>query len=391
MRSADRYRASPSAPPKPPSRTGTGCAAGDAVRPASERITSAPPARHSANRRDSAVPPRMRMRRMSLPDPVAPETAASRRWLSIVGIGEDGVAGLSTVARGLVSGAEIVFGGKRHLALAAPLIRGAARPWPSPFERGIEEVLAQRGRQICVLASGDPYIYGVGSVLARHVPPEQTVVVPAPSAFSLAAARLGWALPETALISLHGRALDLVRPHLQPGARILALTSDGAGPAALAHLLAEDGFGATRLTVLEALGGARERVRTTTAAGFDLDSVLRSSTESRSNPAAVVVRTRSRAPPSASSTVNRVAPNPSSASRCASAAGPAPSEVSARMRAPGCRCGRTRSSARPCSEISAVSGSAQPSRAAARLNADGAGTTTVCSGGTWRARTEPTP
>src|SRR6266851_1554831 len=273
MRSADRYRASPSAPPKPPRRTGTGCAAGDPVRPASERIASARPARRSANRRASAVPPRMRMRRMSLPDPVAPETAASRRWLSIVGIGEDGVEGLSAVARGLVSGAEIVFGGKRHLGLAGSLIRGAARPWPSPFDRAIEEVLAQRGRQICVLASGDPYVYGVGSVLARHVPPEQTVVVPAPSAFSLAAARLGWALPETALISLHGRALDLVRPHLQPGARILALTSDGAGPAALARLLAEDGFGATRLTVLEALGGARERVRTTTAAGFDLDSV----------------------------------------------------------------------------------------------------------------------
>jgi len=210
---------------------------------------------------------------MSLPDPVEPESAAPRRWLSIVGIGEDGVAGLSAGARGLVSGAEIVFGGKRHLGLAASLIRGAARPWPSPFERGIEEVLAQRGRQTCVLASGDPYVYGVGSVLARHVPPEQTVVVPAPSAFSLAAAQLGWTLPETALVSLHGRALDLVRPHLQPGARVLALTSDRAAPVALARLLAENGFGASRLTVLEALGGARERVRSTTAAGFDLAAV----------------------------------------------------------------------------------------------------------------------
>jgi precorrin-6Y C5,15-methyltransferase (decarboxylating) len=210
---------------------------------------------------------------MSLADRITPETAASRRWLSIVGIGEDGVAGLTPVARGLVSGAEIVFGGKRHLALAASLIRGAARPWPSPFERGVEEVLAQRGRPICVLASGDPYFYGVGSVLARHVPPEDTVVVPAPSAFSLAAARLGWTLPETALISLHGRALDLVRPHLQAGARVLALTSDGAAPAALARLLREIGFGASRLTVLEALGGPRERVRATTAAHFDLDAV----------------------------------------------------------------------------------------------------------------------
>src|SRR5216683_7328855 len=230
MRSADRYRASPSAPPKPPSRTGTGCATGDAVRPASERIASARPASRSASRRASAVPPRMRMRRMSLPDPVAPETAASRRWLSIVGIGEDGVEGLSTVARGLVSGAEIVFGGKRHLALAGSLIRGAARPWPSPFDRAVEEVVAQRGRQVCVLASGDPYFHGVGSLLARHVDAAETLVVPAPSAFSLAAARLGWALPETAQVSLHGREIDRIRPHLQPGAKVLALTSDGDGP-----------------------------------------------------------------------------------------------------------------------------------------------------------------
>jgi precorrin-6Y C5,15-methyltransferase (decarboxylating) len=211
--------------------------------------------------------------RMPLADPFARETAAPRRWLSIVGIGEDGVDGLSPVARALVSGAEIVFGGKRHLALASSLIRGAARPWPSPFEGAAEEVLAHRGRQVCVLASGDPFHYGVGSVLARRIEPQETLVVPAPSAFSLAAARLGWALPETALVSLHGRMLDLARPHLQPGARVLALTSDGAGPAALAQLLAQAGFGTSRLSVLEALGGPRERVRTTTAAQFDLGDV----------------------------------------------------------------------------------------------------------------------
>jgi precorrin-6Y C5,15-methyltransferase (decarboxylating) len=207
---------------------------------------------------------------MPLPDAMERESAASRRWLSIVGIGEDGVEGLSPVARGLIGAAEIVFGGKRHLALAAPLIRGAARPWPSPFERSATEVLGFRGREICVLASGDPFQYGVGTVLARHVDPHEMNVVPAPSAFSLAAARLGWALPETALLSLHGRTLDLVRPHLQPGARVLALTSDGEGPHALARLLAESGFGASRLTVFEALGGPRERIRSTIAAAFEL-------------------------------------------------------------------------------------------------------------------------
>jgi len=200
------------------------------------------------------------------------DSAASPRWLSIVGIGEDGVDGLSAAARRLIEAAEIVFGGRRHLALAAPLIRGAARPWPSPFDGAADEVLGHRGRNVCVLASGDPFQYGVGMVLARHVAPREMIVLPAPSAFSLAAARLGWALPRTVLISVHGRALDLLRPHLQPGAHILALTSDADGPAAIAKLLAAIGFGTSRLTVLEALGGPRERIRGATAAEFDVDS-----------------------------------------------------------------------------------------------------------------------
>ena len=210
---------------------------------------------------------------MTLTDSHACEIAATRRWLSIVGIGEDGNEGLTPIARNLVQAAEIVFGGHRHLALAAPLIRGVARPWRSPFEGAIKDVLALRGRHVRVLASGDPFVYGVGSVLLRHIDPCETVTVPAPSTFTLVAARLGWSLPETMQLSLHGRSLDLIRPHLQPGARVVVLTSDSAGPAALSRLLAGSGFGSSRMTVLEALGGPRERVRATTAARFDLDEV----------------------------------------------------------------------------------------------------------------------
>jgi precorrin-6B C5,15-methyltransferase / cobalt-precorrin-6B C5,C15-methyltransferase len=206
-------------------------------------------------------------------DKLADDTAASPRWLSIVGIGEDGIEGLSTGARALIGAAEIVFGGRRHLGLAAPLIRGAARPWPSPFDGAGEEVCRHRGRPVCVLASGDPFHFGVGAVLARHIDACEMIVVPAPSAFSLAAARLGWSLPDTVLLSLHGRTLGLIRPHLQPGARILTLTSDGDGPTALAQLLTRIGFGKSRLTVLEALGGPRERIRKTSAAEFTFGSV----------------------------------------------------------------------------------------------------------------------
>ena len=151
------------------------------------------------------------------------------------------------------------------ICVLRPPSSGARRkPWPSPFAQGIDEVLAMRGRQVCVLASGDPFHYGVGSVLAGHVAPEET----AGRAGALrlqprgGAARLG-AARHRARLGAWARA----RPHppaLHPGARVLALTSDSEGPAALARLLAETGFGDSRLTVLEALGGARERVRTTT-------------------------------------------------------------------------------------------------------------------------------
>jgi precorrin-6Y C5,15-methyltransferase (decarboxylating) len=208
-----------------------------------------------------------------LADKLSYDTAASPRWLSIVGIGEDGIEGLSTTARTLIGAAEIVFGGRRHLGLAAPLIRGAARPWPSPFDGAAEEVCRHRGRPVCALASGDPFHFGVGAVLARRIDAREMIVVPAPSAFSLAAARLGWSLPDTVLLSLHGRSLDLIRPHLQPGMRILILTSDGDGPAALAQLLTGIGFGKSRLMVLEALGGPRERIRKTSAAEFTFGSV----------------------------------------------------------------------------------------------------------------------
>ena len=192
-------------------------------------------------------------------------------WLSIVGIGEDGLSGIGEAARAAIAEAEVVFGGARHLELAAPAVSGKAHPWPTPFS--IEPIIALRGSKVCVLASGDPFYHGVGATLSRHVDASQMWVYPHPSSFSLAAARLGWPLQDVLTLSLHGRPLDLIRPHLHPGARILALTSDEHGPAALAKLLTEAGFGISIVTVLEALGGPDETVRTNVAMSFALTDI----------------------------------------------------------------------------------------------------------------------
>ena len=190
-----------------------------------------------------------------------------------MGIGEDGIEGLTVPARDLIQSAEVVFGGARHLKLAASLIRGAVRAWTTPFDQTMADVLAYRGRLVCVLASGDPFCHGVGSLLAHHVSRIETLAVPARSAFSLAASRLLWPLPQTVQLSLCGRPLDFIRPHLHPGARILALTSGGGAPASLARLLCELRFGPSQLTVLELLGGPDEAIHSARADSFGVEHV----------------------------------------------------------------------------------------------------------------------
>lgn len=216
-----------------------------------------------------------------------------RRWLSLIGIGEDGLAGLSDAAKALLQAAELVVGGKRHLMLARDAIRGKSLTWPSPIGDAFPEIAAQRGRPIAVLASGDPFFYGVGKQLTAVVPADEILCLPQPSAFSLAAARLGWALQDTALVSLHGRPLEAVIRHLQPGGQIIALSWDGETPARLATLLSARGFGSAILTVLEALGGPRERIRTSAASRFALADVDDLNTIAIALPSDVVLPTLS--------------------------------------------------------------------------------------------------
>jgi precorrin-6Y C5,15-methyltransferase (decarboxylating) len=177
-------------------------------------------------------------------------------WLTIIGIGEDGLAGLSEASRKALANVETVFGGERHLALAGVTSRG--RSWPVPFDA--EVVLSCRGRPTAVLASGDPFWYGAGASLAEKLDASEWVAHSAPSTFSLAVARLGWRLESVICLGLHAAPFERLVPHLAHGARIICLVRDGKAARDLAKWLTERGWGASAFWTLAALGGPHESV-----------------------------------------------------------------------------------------------------------------------------------
>ncbi len=187
----------------------------------------------------------------------------------MIGIGEDGLDGLSDASRRALDQAEIVFGGPRHLELAG--IDGRGQPWPVPFS--VQPVLEQRGRRVAVLASGDPFWHGVGGTLASLLERSDWQCFPAPSCMSLAAAEMGWRLEHSVTLALHAAPFEQLLPHLAPGAQILCTLRDGDAPAALAEWLSARDLGATHIHVLEALGGPRQRGRSARADDFDLSDI----------------------------------------------------------------------------------------------------------------------
>ena len=178
----------------------------------------------------------------------------------VVGIGADGLEGLSSAARRLVDHARVLVGGDRHLAMVPE--RGQARiAWGGSLGEAIDRLETLRGQEVCVLASGDPFDYGVATALARRFRSDEMTVIPAPGAFSLACARLHWSRPDVETLTLHGRPLALLDGYLRPGARLLILSADGATPAAVAGHLRARGFGPSPMVVLGRMGAPDESRR----------------------------------------------------------------------------------------------------------------------------------
>ncbi len=181
----------------------------------------------------------------------------SDRWLHIVGIGEDGMEGLSAATRAVVEAAEIIVGGDRHHRLSDN-VTAERVAWPSPFDALIDLLTSHRGRRVVVLATGDPLWFSVGARIGRAIPPSEITYHPQLSAFQLAAARMGWSLADVETLTVHGRPVEQMIAFIQPDQRLLILTTGAETPAKIARFLTERGFGKSPMTVLASMGGVEE-------------------------------------------------------------------------------------------------------------------------------------
>ena len=189
----------------------------------------------------------------------------TKKWLRIIGIGEDGWDDLAADSKELLYEAEIVFGGERHLKMIPEDWEGERIVWPSPIRDAVTKIVSWRpaesgsGKIVAVMASGDPLCYGIAAKLLRHLPIEEIWIKPALTTFSLICSRVGWSLPDVETLTIHGRPVEMLHPFVQPGAKLLVLNKDEGSPKKTAKLLTARGFGKSRITVLEHLGGSKER------------------------------------------------------------------------------------------------------------------------------------
>jgi precorrin-6B C5,15-methyltransferase / cobalt-precorrin-6B C5,C15-methyltransferase len=182
-------------------------------------------------------------------------------WLTIIGIGEDGFEGLSTKSRAALTQAEHIIGSRRTLGML-PESAAQRHEWPQPFSAVIDQLKPLQGKPTAILASGDPMNYGVARKLLEFIPKSEMTIIPHLSAFSLAASRMGWSLPDCDCFTIHGRPAANVEAFIQPNARLLILTEDETSPAEVCRRLIARGFETSEITVLENLGGARENATT---------------------------------------------------------------------------------------------------------------------------------
>jgi precorrin-6Y C5,15-methyltransferase (decarboxylating) len=181
--------------------------------------------------------------------------------IHIIGIGSDGLAGLTSRARDLLQSADVVFGPEQVLALV-PEIRAQRCPLGSDLQEALAALTAAgtNHRRLVVLAYGDPLFYGVARYLCDRLGKDRFEVLPHVSSMQLAFARVKESWEEAYLTNLQTHPLESVLDRIRTAETVGLFTSEAEGPPQVARRLLERGLDYFRAYVCENLGGPDERV-----------------------------------------------------------------------------------------------------------------------------------
>jgi precorrin-6Y C5,15-methyltransferase (decarboxylating) len=179
--------------------------------------------------------------------------------VQIVGIGDDGVEGMTAQARRLVEEAELLVGPDSCGVLLPAPLRGRLQA-AANLEQLVERIEAGAGRRTVVLASGDPLFYGTARYVCAKLGKDRFEVVPHVSSMQLAFARVKESWEEAFLANLAGQSIERVIDRIRTSETAGLFTSEQWPPAAVAQALLDHGIDAFQAYVCENLGSPDERV-----------------------------------------------------------------------------------------------------------------------------------
>lgn len=180
--------------------------------------------------------------------------------IHVIGIGGDGLAGMTQRAAELVRSAEMVVGSEAALRLL-PEVDGERVRIGADLGEIAEKLRANYGiKRIVVVATGDPLFYGVARYLCDRLGKDRFEVLPHVSSMQLAFARVKETWEEAYLTDLSSRSLDDVLDRIRVAETVGLFTSDVYHPARIARELLIRGLDYFRAYVCENLGGRDERL-----------------------------------------------------------------------------------------------------------------------------------
>ena len=177
----------------------------------------------------------------------------------IIGIGEDGQAGLTERARSLIENAEILIGENHTLALIPPGNSERIVLGTDP-EAAVAKIREAVGKRVVVLAVGDPLFYGVARFLFDRLGQDRFEVIPHVSTMQLAFARVKESWEDAFLTNLAGRDITTVLEQIRVADKVGLFTTEVWTPSAIAKALLESGIDYFTAYVCENLGAPDERV-----------------------------------------------------------------------------------------------------------------------------------